>query len=642
MGGTRLFRAQWLSFFGTGFGNREVAGRRPPGVGSPFLAPVALAGWIAGVAGAALPPVPVPPENPITESKRVLGKILFFEEQISTSNVVSCATCHVAASGGADPRVAVFPGLDGVTPSPDDVQGSPGVVKADTFNRFEMDALFALRPQVTDRATNSNINAVYAPDLFWDGRARTTFFDPETGQVAIASGGALESQCVNPPLSSVEMAHAGMDWTGIEQRLQRVRALDLSTNIPADVQAALNTTRSYRELFRLAYGDEAITGKRIAFALATYQRTLISDQTPWDAFQAGNQNALTQNQRNGLQAFLSTGPQGTNCTACHSGSTFTDNTFRNLGLRPIAEDNGRQGVTGNIADRGRFKVPGLRNVGLKRTFMHNGQFQTLQQVMAFYGGVRNVNPNPDNRDPVLNTVNLPPQQGGPVQDFLQNGLLDPRVRDQTFPFDRPAIFTSPARAANQATVIAGTGVAGIAGTPRIVVQSAPMVGNRDFKVGLDGARPGATARLGVSTVAPVNGRITPQSFFDDTTVGASGVTSGVATQFWPLLAGKVSSGQVLFAQWFVDDAAAVGGQAASSVIRMPIFCGSAGCPNVCSMADFNGDGLVDDTDFVLFADAYNDLVVPIANVLGDLNADAFVDDADFSAFSVAYDTLICS
>jgi len=618
MGVTRLFRAQWLSLFGAGL----VVG--------------------AGVAGAALPPVPVPPENPITESKRVLGKILFFEEQISTSNVVSCATCHVPASGGADPRVAAHPGLDGIVGTPDDIQGSPGVVKADTFNSFELDALFALRPQVTDRATNSNINAVYAPDLFWDGRARTTFVDPETGQVAIAAGGALESQCVNPPLSSVEMAHSGMDWQGVEARLQRVRALDLSTSIPADVQAVLNSTRSYRELFRLAFGDEAITSKRIAFALGTYQRTLISDQTPWDSFQAGNQNALTPNQQQGLQAFLSVGQGGTNCTACHVPPMFTNNTFRNLGLRPIAEDSGRQAVTGNINDAGRFKVPGLRNAGLKRTFMHTGQFQTMTQVMGFYGGVRNNNPNPVNRDPVLNNVNLPPPVAAQVQDFIVNGLLDPRVRDQTFPFDRPAIFASPGRAANQATLIANTGVAGSTGIPRIVVQSPPMVGNRDFKVGLDGASPGAIARLGVSTIAPVNGRITPQSFLGEMTVGSSGVTSGVATQFWPLLAGKVSSGQVLFAQWFVDDVAAIGGQALSGVIRLPIFCGSAGCPNVCSMADLNGDGLVDDADFVVFIGAYNELVVPIANVLGDLNADALVDDADFSAFSAAYDTLLCS
>ncbi|MFO0859915.1 MAG: cytochrome c peroxidase [Phycisphaerales bacterium] len=601
-----------------------------------------LAAAVFQTAGAALPPVPVPPENPITESKRVLGKILFFEEQISTSMVVSCATCHVASTAGADPRVAVFPGLDGVFNTPDDVQASPGVVKADSFNSFQLDTLFALRAQVTNRAANPNINAGYAPDLFWDGRARTTFIDPETSQIAIATGGALESQCVNPPLSSVEMAHAGMNWAGIEKRLQRVRALDLSTNIPADVQSVLNTTRSYRELFRLAFGDEAITARRIAFALGTYQRTLISDQTPWDRFQAGETTALTPNQQQGLQAFLSVGPQGTNCTACHVPPLFTDNTFRNLGLRPIAQDNGRQAVTGNPGDRGRFKVPGLRNAGLKSTFMHTGQFPNLGAVMAFYGGVRNVNPNPDNRDPALNGVNLPPQVGGQVADFIANGLLDPRVRDQTFPFDRPALFQSPGRAANQTSVVNGTGVAGITGVPRIVVQSAPMVGNRDFKIGLDNARSGATARLGISTVAPQNGRITPQSFFSEVTVGNTTSTFGVATQFWPLVAGRVSGGQVLFAQWFVDDAAAVGGQALSSVVRIPIFCGSAGCPSTCSMSDLNGDGFVDDHDFVIFAGAYDAFEVPLADVVADLNADAVVDDGDFAIFSVAYDALMCN
>ncbi|MBS0190603.1 MAG: cytochrome c peroxidase [Phycisphaerales bacterium] len=592
------------------------------------------AAWAAG----ALPPVPVPPENPITESKRVLGKILFFEEQISSTNVVSCASCHVPSSGGADPRVQRNPGPDGIFNNGDDRQASPGVISSDQWNSFQLDDLFGLRVQVTSRAANSNINAAYAPDLFWDGRARSGYVDSETGQVAIAAGGALESQCVNPPVSDVEMQHAGMDWAGVEQRLQRVRALDLSTNIPADVQAVLNTTRSYRELFRQAYGDEAITSKRIAFALATYQRTLIADQTPWDAFQAGNQNALTQNQRQGLQVFLSQGPQGANCTACHVPPLFTDNTFRNLGLRPIAEDNGRQAVTGLAGDRGRFKVPGLRNVGLKATFMHNGQFNQLAQVMGFYGGVRNVNPNPDNRDPALNGVNLPPQAGAQVQDFLANGLLDPRVRDQTFPFDRPALFASPGRAANQVTTVANTGPVG-QNPPRIVVQAPPMVGNRDFKIGLDGAAAGATVRLGVSTVAPVNGRITPQFYFADQTAG-TGANAGVATQFWPLLAGRVNAGDVLFAQWFVDGAPV--GQDVSAVVRIPIFCGSAGCPSVCSMSDFNGDGLVDDTDFVFFAGAYADLVVPQADVLSDLNADGLVDGGDFTIFVTAYDTLICS
>src|SRR5262249_7436109 len=138
---------------------------------------------------------------------------------------------------------------------------------------------------------------------------------------------------------------------------------------------------SYGQLFQAAFGDSQITAKRIAFAIATYQRTLVPNQTPFDNFRAGQQNALNQQQVRGFNAV-----QAHDCNACHSlaGDLFTDNSFRNVGLRPNTEDLGRQIVTGNTADRGKFKVPSLRNVALKATFMHNGQFQNLNQVLGFY------------------------------------------------------------------------------------------------------------------------------------------------------------------------------------------------------------------------------------------------------------------
>src|SRR5688572_33382031 len=78
---------------------------------------------------AAVPPVPVPPENPITEPKRVLGKMLFWDEQLSSDASVACGTCHRPAQGGADPRAGRFPGIDKGTI--DDVRGSPGIVSLD-------------------------------------------------------------------------------------------------------------------------------------------------------------------------------------------------------------------------------------------------------------------------------------------------------------------------------------------------------------------------------------------------------------------------------------------------------------------------------------------------------------------------------
>jgi cytochrome c peroxidase len=616
--------------------------------GSALALPLIAGGVLTLQTQGALPPVPVPPENPITENKRVLGKILFFDEQLSTSNVVSCASCHVSANAGADPRLARHPGPDNVLNTPDDILGSPGVIKSDELNNFDVSAIFGLRPQITGRAANSNINAMYAPDLFWDGRGRSQFIDPETGQVAIQNGGGLESQAAGPPVNDVEMAHANMNWLELNEKLARVRALDLSTNIPADVASVLNTTRSYRELFRRAFGDETISARRIAFALATYQRTLVSDQTPWDAFQAGNANALTLNQQQGLQAFLAVGPNTASCSVCHTPPLFANTVnnpnvpsmFRNLGLRPNNEDIGRQAVTGVPGDIGRFKVPSLRNAVLKRSFMHNGQFANIGQVLGFYAGARNIQPPPPNRDPVLNGIALPPNVAGQINDFISNGLLDPRVRDQTFPFDRATLFTN--RPVDQATIVPNTGTVGSGGVvPRVVVQAPPMIGNREFRVGLDGALGGTTARLGVSSLPPVNGRITPQQLFDAQDVEGTGNGVGFATLHWPLLPGRVTPGQVLFVQWFVDDPGAAGGQAVSQVGRLPIFCGSAGCPSFCSMSDFNGDGFVDDADFVKFARAYAEAIVPQASPLYDLDADQHVSDADFVLFATSYSQLIC-
>ena len=77
---------------------------------------------------AELPPVPVPAENPITEPKRVLGKILFWDEQLSSDGSVACGTCHRPGAGGGDPRAGRHPGIDKGTI--DDVMGSPGIVVA--------------------------------------------------------------------------------------------------------------------------------------------------------------------------------------------------------------------------------------------------------------------------------------------------------------------------------------------------------------------------------------------------------------------------------------------------------------------------------------------------------------------------------
>lgn len=336
---------------------------------SPLMA---LALWVGLTPPAAaqpggLPPVAFPPENPFSESKRILGKILFWDEQLSSDNTMACGTCHVPGRSGTDPRVGINPGLDGLSGTPDDKRGSPGMVYQDASLEYEAVEFFGLAPQVGTRKANSTIMAIFTPELFWDGRASSQFVDPETGEMIIATGGALESQAVAPVMNDLEMAHADRDWDQVRQKLQKARPLALASDIPPDMASAIAVNPTYPGLFGAAFGDRAITAARIGMAIATYERTLVPDQTPWDRFVAGDQNAMTPAQINGWNQF-----RVSRYAACHTPPLFTNNTFRNVGLRPIEEDRGRQDVTGDPADRGKFKVPSLRGIGLNATHMHTG------------------------------------------------------------------------------------------------------------------------------------------------------------------------------------------------------------------------------------------------------------------------------
>src|SRR5262245_66193908 len=112
--------------------------------GQGFLLALALVASQPLAAG--LPPVPVPVENPITEQKRVLGKILFWDEQLSSDGSVACGTCHRPAAGGADPRAGRHPGIDKGTI--DDVMGSPGIASLDRDGKPPPPPLFGARPAV--------------------------------------------------------------------------------------------------------------------------------------------------------------------------------------------------------------------------------------------------------------------------------------------------------------------------------------------------------------------------------------------------------------------------------------------------------------------------------------------------------------
>jgi cytochrome c peroxidase len=209
------------------------------------------------------------------------------------------------------------------------------------------------------RNAPSVLNAAYDPVQFWDGRAPT-----------------LEAQVVTPMTNPVEM------------------------NQPHTIAVSkLQKDASYREQFQAAFGPGPVTIGRIEKAIASFERILISGNSPFDRYQfGGDRTALSPAAIRGLAVF--TDPKRGNCAACHTinhnYALFTDGKFHNTGAGVNGEgeltDLGRYNETKIEADKGAFKTPSLRNVAQSAPYMHDGSLKTLRDVVDFYAGGGNSNP----------------------------------------------------------------------------------------------------------------------------------------------------------------------------------------------------------------------------------------------------------
>ncbi|MDQ3011521.1 MAG: c-type cytochrome [Acidobacteriota bacterium] len=511
---------------------------------------------------AALNPPNAPTENPVTATKAALGKALFWDEQLSSTRTVACGTCHVGSNGGADPRSAspgarsTHPGPDGVFGNADDIQGSIGVPPSLVDGSYKLSATFGLKEQVTGRRSMSAINAAYLNSLFWDGRATQIFKDPLTNAVVLATGGALESQVLGPPMSDVEMAHTGRDWNDVAARIAVSKPLALSPSVPAALTAWIGS-RSYQELFTEAFGTADVTPVRIALAIATYERTLYSDRTPFDL------GDLTAAETRGQQVFTQS-----DCNNCHTGPLFSHNEFENIGVRPATEDTGRFAITQRADDLGRFRSPSLRNVELRAPYMHNGRFKTLEEVVEFYDRGGDF---PGISRTRLRVLRLTAQQKADLVAFMKRPLTDPRVEAETAPFDRPMLYAESMRVPQ----IIGTGVTGAGGqVPQVIAIEPPLVGNPRFTVGVYGALGGASATLVIDKDDPGAGANIPAnaSFARiNAVLTGSGAGKGYASATLAIPNDPALIGATLFGRWFVVDSTAPGGIAVTPAFKMTIF-----------------------------------------------------------------------
>ena len=383
-----------------------------------------------------LPKVPVPPGNELTEAKILLGKTLFWDEQLSSSKTIACGSCHMPEAGGSDPRAwldpesATHPGPDGVFGTDDDSVGSIGVAESMQSGRAVLDGLFGDRPQVMTRRPRTVIAAAYMTQAFWDGRADDVFLDPDTGEVLLEWGAALETQSLSPLLATNEMSAHGRTWGHIALDLIGAEPLALSPEIPAALAEWIDG-RGYPELFEEAFGDDAISAAQFAMAVASYERTLIPDQTP--ILQPNP--VLTDLELEGYRVFHAKG-----CTECHEtrGGLFSDQNFHFIGTANPAIDPGLAAESGEEYDEGLFLTPTLLGLELRAPYFHDGSKATLDDVIDFYsdGGEFGAR-----RRREIVPANFKDDERAALRAFLGRPLTDPRLATASGPFERPLLST---------------------------------------------------------------------------------------------------------------------------------------------------------------------------------------------------------
>jgi len=211
-------------------------------------------------------------------------------------------------------------------------------------------------------------------------------------------------------------------WTGLRVSLED-QALKDSNRTDEKVVEHLGTVPAYQQEFRKVSGRE-LDPDGVAKAIAAYVRTIVSGNSPYDRYRAGDKSAISAAAQRGLAVFEGKAL----CARCHAGFNFTDEGYRNIGVGMDKEnpDLGRYSVTKKEEDKGAFKTPTLRDVAKHTPYMHDGSQKTLEEVVAFYdrGGHKNPWLSSD-----VKTLKLTNQEQKDLVAFLNSlsGEIDPEV-----------------------------------------------------------------------------------------------------------------------------------------------------------------------------------------------------------------------
>ena len=194
--------------------------------------------------------------------------------------------------------------------------------------------------------------------------------------------------------------HKNWLWKGeVTGSVEEIMHFEVADFFQTNVEN-LNNDSEYPRLFKKVFGVDRITEKEASYALAQFVRTMISSDSKWDRY-LKSEIGLTPSELRGLDIFLT---EKGDCFHCHGTQLFTDNQFHNTGLDANPEP-GRMEVTDNPLDKGAFKTPTLRNIEYTAPYMHDGRFNTLEEVIDFYSEGIVYNPT---IDPLMKQVH----QGG--------------------------------------------------------------------------------------------------------------------------------------------------------------------------------------------------------------------------------------
>ncbi len=298
------------------------------------------------------PPVPVPPNNELTNDGVNLGRHLFYDPILSVDSSMACAHCHLPGGGFTD-TLEVSLGVGGA---------------------------------VGSRSSMTLINAAYYLNgLFWDGRVQS-----------------LEDQALLPVEDPVELMH---QWS--------------------DVEFLLQNHDEYPTMFRKAFGitnKSEISKELTAKALAQFERCIVSaGNSKYDQVISLN-GFFSPSEQNGFDMFFDSSSilPDAECGHCHNAPLFTTNEYFNNGLDSVVslfdfDDPGLGGITMNEFDYGKFRAPTLRNIEFTAPYMHDGRFQTLEEVIDHYNSGGHF---ADNLDPLINPLGLTEENKADLLAFL--------------------------------------------------------------------------------------------------------------------------------------------------------------------------------------------------------------------------------